>query len=58
MIEQVIFTYSPLGVWKTNKKIEDQGEKQVKAIQDQGRVKIISKYTYDDDDTPLISKQK
>ena len=41
MIEQVIFTYSPLGVWKTNKKIEDQGEKQVKAIQDQVRVKII-----------------
>ena len=43
---------------KQIKTTEDQGEKQVKAIQDQGRVKIIKKYTYDDDDTPLISKQK
>ena len=38
--------------------IEDQGEKQIKAIQDQGKVKTIQKYTYNDEDTPLISKQK
>ena len=38
--------------------IEDQGERQIKAIQDQGQVKTIKKYTYDDKDTPLISKQK
>ena len=40
------------------KKIEDQGEKQVKAIQDQGQVKTIRKYDYDDEDTLFISKQK
>ena len=38
--------------------IEDQGEKQIKAIQDQGKVKTIQKYTYNDEDAPLISKQK
>ena len=38
--------------------IEDQGEKQIKAIQDQGKVKTIKKCTYNDEDTPLISKQK
>ena len=30
----------------------------MKAIQDQGQVKTIKKYTYDDGDTILISKQK
>ena len=39
---------------KTN---EDQGQKQIKVIQDQRQVKTIKKYTYDDEDTPLISKQ-
>ena len=38
--------------------IEDQWQKQIKAIQDQGQVKTITKYTYDAEDTPLISKQK
>ena len=38
--------------------IEDQGERQIKAIQDQGQVKTIKNYTYDDEDTPLILKQK
>ena len=38
--------------------IEDQGEKQIKAIQDQGQVKTIKKYIYDNEDIPLISKQK
>ena len=60
IIEQAKFTYSPLGrtFEKQIKTIEDQGEKQIKAIQDQGRIKTIKKYTYDDEDTPLISKQK
>ena len=40
------------------KTIEDQAEKQIKTIQDQGQVKTIKKYTFDDKDTPLISKQK
>ena len=36
IFEQVKFTYSPLGkaVEKQTKTIEDQGEKQIKAIQD------------------------
>ena len=60
IIEQAKFTYSPLGkaFEKQIKTIEDQGEKQVKAIQDQGQVKTIKKYSYDDEDTPFISKQK
>ena len=60
IIEQAGFTYSPLGkaFERQIKAIEDHGEKQMKAIQDQGQVKTIKKYTYDDDDTPLISKQK
>ena len=41
-------------------KIEDQREKQIKAIQDQRQrqIKTIKKYSYDDEDTPFISKQK
>ena len=60
IIEQARFTYSPLGkaFEKQIKTIEDQGEKQIKAIQDQGQVKSIKKYSYDDEDTPFISKQK
>ena len=38
--------------------IEDQGEREIKAIQNQGEIKTIKKYTYDNEDTPLISKQK
>ena len=60
IIEQAKFTYSLLGkaFEKQIKTIEDQGQKQMKAIQDQGKVKKIKKYTYDAEDTPLISKQK
>ena len=43
---------------KQIKTIEDQGEKQIKAIQGQGQVKAIKKCIYDNEDTPLISKQK
>ena len=32
--------------------------KKKKAIQNQGQVKTVKKYTYDDEDSPLISKQK
>ena len=40
------------------KTIEDQVEKQIKAIQNQGRIKTINKYVYNDKGSPLISKQK
>ena len=40
------------------KKIKDQGEKQIKAIQDQGQVKTIKKYDHDAEDNPFFSKQK
>ena len=60
MIGQPKLTSSPLGnpFQKQTKAIEDQGEKQIKAIQIQGQVKTIKKYTDDDEDSPLISKQK
>ena len=59
IIEQVRFAYSPLGkaLEKQGKTIEDQGEKRIKIIQDQGQVKTIKKYDYDAEDTPFISKQ-
>ena len=37
---------------------QDEGQKQIKAIQDQGQVKTIKKYAYDSEDSPFISKQK
>ena len=60
MIEQAKCTYSSLGkaIRKQIKIIEDLGEKQIKSIQYQGQVKTIKKYSYDDEDSPLISKQK
>ena len=60
MIQQAKLTDSPLGkaFKKQIKTIEDQGEKQIKAIQNQGQVKTIKKYAFDDEDSPLISKQK
>ena len=58
IIDKAKFTYYPLGkaFRKQIKKIEDQGEKQTKAIQNQGQIKTIKKYTYDNEDSPLISK--
>ena len=38
------------------KTIEDQREKQIKGIQNQGQVKTIKKYDYDGEDSPLLSK--
>ena len=59
IIEQAKFTYSPLGkAFEKQIKTIDQGQKQIKAIQDKGQVKTIEKYVYDADDTPFILKQK
>ena len=60
LIQQAKFTYSLLGKAFENqvKTIEDQGKKEVKPIQNQGQVKKIKKCDYDDEDSPLISKQK
>ena len=60
IIEQARFTYSPLrkAFEKQIKTIENQGEKQIKAIQDQRQVKTIKKYASDAEDTPFILKQK
>ena len=60
IIEQAKFTCSPLGkaFEKYIKTIENQGQKQIKAIQDQGQIKTIKKYAYDAEDTPLISNKK
>ena len=60
IIEQAKFTYSPLGksFEKQITTIEDQGEKQIKATEDQEQVKTIKKYSYDDEDSSFISKQK
>ena len=59
IIEKANFTYSP--VVKTLEKhtgtIDDQREKQIKAIQNQGQFKTIKKYTCNSKDSPLISKQ-
>ena len=59
-IEQVKFTYSPLGkaLEKQIKTIKNQGKKQLKAIQNQGQAKAIKKYTYNDKDSAIISKRK
>ena len=43
---------------KQAKIIEYQGEKQIKAIQNQEEIKTIKKYAYNDKDSPLMSKQK
>ena len=60
MIQQAKFTYSTLGkaFEKQIKTIQDQREKQIKAIQNQGSIKTIKKYGFDDEDSLLISKQK
>ena len=58
IMEQARFTYSPLGKTfeKQMKTIEDEGEKQIKAIQDKEQVKtMLKKNAYDAEDTPLIS---
>ena len=48
IIEQAKFTYSPLGkaFEKQTKTVEDQGEKQIKAIQNKRPIKSIEKFTF------------
>ena len=43
---------------KQIKTIEDQGKKQVDALEGQGQLKTIEKYDYDAEDTLFISKLK
>ena len=54
------FIYSPIGkaLEEQIKTIENQEEKQIKVIHDQGRVKTIKKYASDDEDSLRISRQK
>ena len=58
IIEQAKCTYSPLGkaFEKQTKTIEDQGEKQIKAIEDKMPIKSIEKSTYDINDSPIVLK--
>ena len=60
IIEQAKFTYSPLGkaFQKQTKIIEDQGEKQIKAIQDKRSIKSIEKFNYDINYSPIVLKEK
>ena len=60
MIQQAKFTYYPLGkaFEKQTKTIEDQGEKQIKAVQDKIPIKSIKKFTYDINDSPIVLKEK
>ena len=60
VIEQAKFTYSPLGkdFEKQTKTIQDQGEKQIKAIQDKRPIKSMEKVTYDINDSPIVLKEK
>ena len=43
---------------KQIKTIKDQGDKQIKAIEDKKPVKSIKKFTYDINDSPLVLKEK
>ena len=60
IIKQAKFTYSPLGkaFEKQTKTIEDQGEKQIKAIQDKRPIKSIEKFSYDFNDSPIVLKEE
>ena len=60
IIEQAKFTYSPLGKAFENQTetIEDQGEKQIKAIEDKEPIKSMEQFTYNINDSPLVLKEK
>ena len=59
IIEQAKFTYSPLGkaFEKQSKTIEDQGEKQIKAIQD-NKEQLVNINDEDDKNKLLLSKER
>ena len=52
ILEQAKFTYSVLGkAFETQiERIEDQGKKQIKVIQNQGEIKTIKKHAHSDKD--------
>ena len=56
IIEEANFCLFSIGksFEKQIKTIEDQGQKQIKAIQNQRQIKTIKKYAYNDKDSPLI----
>ena len=60
IIQQAKFTYSPLGkaLEKQIKTIEDEGKKQVKAIQDNKHLVNINKDDDDYKDKLLLSKER
>ena len=60
IIDKTKFTYSLLGkaFEKQTKTIEDQGEKQIKAIQGERSIKSIEKFTYDVNDSLIVLKEK
>ena len=60
IIEQAKFTHSPLGkaFGKQTRTIKDQGEKQIKAIQDKRPIKSIEKFTYVINDSSIVLKEK
>ena len=60
IIEQAKFTYSPLekAFEKQAKTTEEQGEKQIKEIQDKRPTKSIKKFTYDINDSPIAFLKK
>ena len=60
IIEQAKFTYSPLGkaFEKQTKTIEDQGEKQISAIQNKEFNKSIEKAKFDSDSDLAVLRQK
>ena len=60
MIEQAKFTYSPVGkaFEKETKAIQDQREKQIKAIQDKTLIKSIEKYDYSINGSPMVFFKK
>ena len=60
MTEQAKFSYSPLvkAFEKQTKTIEDQGEKQIKAIQDKRPIKSIDNFTDEINDNSMILKEK
>ena len=60
IIKQAKLTYAPLvkAFEKQTKTIKEQGEKQIKAIQDKKPIKSIEKFTNDINDSPIVLKEK